>query len=998
MKMPLSGWRIAIACSLALLTASSTHAAPAREPVLRIETGGHLATVTRISADAAGRWIVTASEDKTARLWDARTGQSAGVLRPPIGSESVGALYAAAISPDGRTIALGGNSNFGDNTHLLHLFDRASASVPAKSTMAGLEAPLTQLSWSPDNQLIAVGLRQEGLRVFRRNLQFVGADPEYNEAIFGTDFSTDGRLAVASIDGFIRLYRLGKKGLERIARIEAPGGKPYAVAFSPDGRTLAVGYQDKARVDLLDTGNLNPSHRIDMGSGNLGRVAWSADGATLYAAGGYVSNGRFPVLAFANRGTAAAREMGSFSNTILSLAALPGGNIAAASAEPAWAVLGADAQRLSGSQPQSADFRDSGTNFRLSADGSVVSFQYRAGDATQVFDLGSGSLKTIAAPDKALPPVQSGAPNVDQWKNSTTPKANGRALALKPGEVSRSLAIHPADRSFVLGTEWFVRRYSQDGNPLWERRVNAPAWAVNLSSDGRWVVAGLGDGSIRWFRTQDGAEQLALFAHSDKTRWIVWTPSGYYDTSVGGENLVGWHLNRAFNQSADFFSAGRFRDKLYRPDVIQKLLAAGDEKEAFKLAQADLAELEAANAEPMPAPAATKSVASVTPAKTVVPVKALVASSDIAEVLPPIVELRSEPVIESGAATVPVRFEVRTPGNAPISGIKARVNGKLVRSLTGKGLRAAGVQEVEVPVPATDAEILLFAENKHGKSDPVTVKVSRSATPKAAGYHEKYDNLYLLIVGISKYPEPWTLGLPSKDARDFSHHMARQTGKLYNKAIPKLLIDEQATRQNILDGLKWLRESVGEKDAGVVFFAGHGENVGRSYFFIPGDAAAFPAKGEIKSDAEYGVWKAKNGPNVWVPGDEIAKTLLSLKGRSAFFVDTCHSGSLAKQANSGSGDMTGQLNTLDEEKGVIIFASSTGKELSQEEDSWGNGAFTKAIIEGIKGEADKDKTGMIRPTYLSAYVNDRVRALTKNEQRPVIFTVGIDDPIASRTQ
>jgi uncharacterized caspase-like protein len=143
----------------------------------------------------------------------------------------------------------------------------------------------------------------------------------------------------------------------------------------------------------------------------------------------------------------------------------------------------------------------------------------------------------------------------------------------------------------------------------------------------------------------------------------------------------------------------------------------------------------------------------------------------------------------------------------------------------------------------------------------------------------------------------------------------------------------------------------------------------------------------------------KNGPARWVPGEEIAKTLLGLKGRSAFFVDTCHSGNLARQANrASSGDMTGALNTLDEEKGVIIFASSTGKELSQEDDSWGNGAFTKAIIEGIKGEADKDKTGLIRPTYLSAYVNDRVRALTKNEQRPVIFTVGIDDPIASKTQ
>lgn len=987
-----------VACAgwVGLLSVALAVPTPSREPVLRIETGTHLAAITRISADREGRWLVTSSEDKTVRLWDGRTGQALTVLRPPLGSDNVGAVYATAISPDGRSVALGGNSDFGDGSgHLMHLFDRASASVPPKSTITGLEAPLTQLAWSPDSQLIAIGLRQAGLRVFRRDLQFVGADPEFNEAIFGADFAADGRLAVASIDGAIRLYRVGRGGLERVARAAAPGGKPYGVVFSPDGRTLAVGYQDSARVDLLDAGTLKPVHRIDLGRGNLGRVAWSADGATLFAAGGYVRNGRFPVLAFGQQGTAAATEVGSFSNTILSLTALPGGQVAAASAEPGWAVFSAAAQRVAGSQPQSADFRDIGAQFRLSADASVVTFPVRAGGEMQVFDLNAGSLKSMSAPEKTTAPLQSGAPTVDNWQNSTAPRANGRALALKSGEVARSLAIQASDRSFVLGTEWFVRRYATDGAPLWERRVAAPAWAVNLSADGRWVVAGLGDGSVRWFRAQDGVEQLALFAHADKTRWIVWTPTGYYDTSVGGENLVGWHLNRAFNQSADFFSAGRFRERLYRSDVIQKVLSAGGEQEALRSAQADLAALEAANAEAAAAMAKPLVAKSAPPAKTVT---VLAAGSGITEILPPIVELRSNPAIESGATTVPVRFEVRSPGNAPVLGIKARVNGKLVRELKGKGLRAAGVQEIEVPLPSSDAEILLFAENKHGKSDPVTIKVSRAAAPQAEVAAEKYEKLYLLIVGISSYPEPNTLDLANKDARDFAHHMARQTGKLYDSAVPKLLIDEQATRQNILDGLKWLRDSVGEKDAGVVFFAGHGHNIGASYYFLPVDAKAFPAKGEVKNEAELAAWNAKHAPSAWVAGDEIAKTLQNLKGRAVFFVDTCHAGALARQATRGSSDMTGTLNNLGEEKGVIVFASSTSRELSQEDPAWGNGAFTKALIEGIKGGADKDKTGLIRPSYLSAYVSDRVRALTKGTQRPTMLTVDVDDPIASKTQ
>jgi hypothetical protein len=46
----------------------------------------------------------------------------------------------------------------------------------------------------------------------------------------------------------------------------------------------------------------------------------------------------------------------------------------------------------------------------------------------------------------------------------------------------------------------------------------------------------------------------------------------YYDTSLDGEDLVGWHLNRAMNQASDFFSVGRFRDRFYRPEIIQSIV------------------------------------------------------------------------------------------------------------------------------------------------------------------------------------------------------------------------------------------------------------------------------------------------------------------------------------------------------------------------------------------------------------------------------------------
>ena len=161
------------------------------DPVLRIETGGHQSLLTRVSTDGQGRWILTASEDKTARLWDAGSGSLLSVFRPPLGPEAVGSIYAAALSPDGKQVALGGNAAFDGRTHSLYLFDRTSGRLPAKSTLSGLEAPLTQLAWSKDSELVAVGLRQSGLRVFQRKLGLVGSDPEYNDAIYGVESTSE---------------------------------------------------------------------------------------------------------------------------------------------------------------------------------------------------------------------------------------------------------------------------------------------------------------------------------------------------------------------------------------------------------------------------------------------------------------------------------------------------------------------------------------------------------------------------------------------------------------------------------------------------------------------------------------------------------------------------------------------------------------------------------------------------------------------------------------
>jgi uncharacterized caspase-like protein len=73
------------------------------------------------------------------------------------------------------------------------------------------------------------------------------------------------------------------------------------------------------------------------------------------------------------------------------------------------------------------------------------------------------------------------------------------------------------------------------------------------------------------------------------------------------------------------------------------------------------------------------------------------------------------------------------------------------------------------------------------------------------------------------------------------------------------------------------------------------------------------------------------------------------------------------------------------ENGVVAFASSTGREDSVENDAWQNGAFTKALVEGLRaGWADLLHTGTITLTQLDAFVVSRVKELTSGLQHPVM--------------
>lgn len=471
---------------------------------------------------------------------------------------------------------------------------------------------------------------------------------------------------------------------------------------------------------------------------------------------------------------------------------------------------------------------------------------------------------------------------------------------------------------------------------------------VNISGSGKLIIAGSTDGILRWHRITDGKELLAFYPHPDGKRWVLWKPTGYYDASAGAEDLIGWHVNNGRDAAADFFPVGQFRNVYYRPDVVSKILQTGDEQLALKEANEEAGRRQQ--------------------------------QASIAQLLPPVVEIVS-PQDGSQLTTneITVRFRLRTPSGEPVTEVRALVDGRPATAERGLSLQANGTtptdaRELHVAVPEGESQVSVIAANRFTTSIPATVRV-RAGKPVTASVNVTSNNdqfeirpkLYVLAVGVSNYADPkLKLGFPAKDAQDFADVWTRQKGTLYRDVIVKVLTDDKATKDEVLDGLDWIRKETTSKDVAVVLFAGHGVNDANGvYYYLPFNA-------DLDRLLRTGV-----------SFSDIKNTIAAIAGKTLFFIDTCHSGNVLGTRRGIANDMNGVVNELaSAETGAVVFAASTGNQYSLEKIEWGNGAFTKAVVEGLSGRADYVGKGRITINMLDLYISERVKELTAGNQTP----------------
>ena len=205
---------------------------------------GHGNGVTACSVTPDGRRVVSASEDRTLKIWDLDTGCVVATLEG-----HAGRVLACSVTPDGRRVV----SASEDRT--LKVWDLATGRV--RSTLEGHADCVTACAVTPDGRRVVSASEDQTLKIWDLDTgRLLGTLAGHAGWVCAVAVAPDGRRAVsASYDRTLKLWDLDTSRV--VASFAGHAGWVLACAVTPDGRHVVSASEDQTlKLWELDTGRL----------------------------------------------------------------------------------------------------------------------------------------------------------------------------------------------------------------------------------------------------------------------------------------------------------------------------------------------------------------------------------------------------------------------------------------------------------------------------------------------------------------------------------------------------------------------------------------------------------------------------------------------------------------------------------------------------------------------------------------------------------------------
>lgn len=964
-------------------------------PKLIIDSHGHTGLINDIIFTKGGKELISVSDDKTIRIWNVETGELNKTLRPFNGENIEGKIYAAALSPDERFLAIGGffgpQGGDGKLVGTIRIIDLQTLKISA--LLLGHENVVNDLAYTADGKYLISASADKNIRIWKtenytQTSSFVRIDQSIVLSGHSASVTT---VAIASNNGFlvsggedktIKVWDLSKLSSPEKTIAHSAEGKLHTdilrkLIITPDNTQIISGSNDGKII--LWTSGAKFLRQIDQSQNHINTLAISANGRYLIALSQY----------------------GKVYDMVLkeTVSGFTGHNnaVSAAAFAPFKSFAGDTATYIA-----SAGGDDKNIYLWKAATGKAV--RNFVGKGKSIFAVGhqgnliawgssnpSGILeecpleKSFDIINHHLTPEKI---NADSFKRNLTTyatqsiyKKDDQTLtfgysaiktdAVKDGNI-RCYSFTPDNNAIVVGSSFSCKVFRKDGT--FEREFkghNGEIWAVSVSDDQKYLYTSSSDQTIKIWNFQT-TENLATYYISSENEWIIWTPQGYYAASAGGEKYIGWQINKGRNELADFLDVASFRSKYLKPNVVAKTIALA----SFDLAAKELGikdKIEVVDNMPPKIRFVSPALVNSTTDKNTYLVKVKISSST---------EIINYKLLVNGKP-------VATKENLKVSGSDTEKEFSFELTLGSFVAKSRGfdvvAEEEEVQYDEKKFILTAYAENKNANALSseynLVQKIARENNNKSGTDRNEstvvtkleevtkdtqpLPQLYLLSIGISNFKNPkYNLNYADDDALAMKAAFEKQQGKLFSKVTSFEMLNEKATRENILKTFQRIKSVATPDDVVIIFIASHGINKDNNFYILPHDG------------------DASQSAITCVDWQDFSQTIGNLPSQTLLFIDACHSGQLG--TNIGQPNNTEAVRKLSsKEFGVVIMAASTGSETSLEHPDWKHGAFTFSIIEALEqGKADLKPDGTIYIRELDFYVAERVKELTGNRQHP----------------
>jgi WD40 repeat protein/uncharacterized caspase-like protein len=513
------------------------------------------------------------------------------------------------------------------------------------------------------------------------------------------------------------------------------------------------------------------------------------------------------------------------------------------------------------------------------------------------------------------------------------------SIAVSPDSSGNYWAIGTSDGSVDL-VDWHSGKFVQTLKD-YSDKVNS----VAFSPDGRFVIAGSEDGTIRILETQTGHEVAKLIV-LDSTEWVVISPSGLFDASSGAMALM------HFTYGLEVIALDQLKERYYEPGLLSKIMGFNPEKprEADRMSQVELY------------PSITASV--------------------------------------DGNLRLTIHLTDRGGGFGvtPVS-----LNGtEIIADARPLG---ASNSDGSMTIPI---DLQAFRSYVVAGDNVVTVSTFNSAhylrSPPVQAHFDARDiaskdpQLWLVAIGVADYAgDQIDLTFPARDARAMELALEQGARNLFNVFGSEMThsyllttdqteLHRQPSQENILGTFERIADSARASDVLVVYLSGHGINWGGQdgdFYYLTQEA--YTANVEAYNDPLV-------RENSAISSEALVTLINKIPAQKrVLMIDACGSGRAVEnlmEKRSISSTTVRALDRMRERTGTHVISGCAADAVSYEASRFGQGIMTYALLEGMKGAALRDNE-FVDVDLLFQKARDRVPELARDIggiQQPLVFS------------